>query len=123
MERLSIGVLGNPILQHSNTAFDFSLGSAFTSLCWSSHPLPDCLGPVKIGPFELDMKILLRNTKTGLLYVGPGQWTKNGPEAFDFQRTDVALDAVRDANMQSIEVLVRFENPFFDIPLTVVGSG
>ncbi len=69
------------------------------------------------------MKILLRNTQTGLLYAGPDQWTENHPEAFDFQKTDLALDAVREAKLRSIEVLVRFDDPGFEIPLTIVGSG
>jgi hypothetical protein len=69
------------------------------------------------------MKILLRNTQTGLFYVGPDHWTQNDPEAFDFEQTDLALDAVRDRNLKSIEVLVKFEDPAFEIPLTVVDAG
>ena len=69
------------------------------------------------------MKILLRSTQTGLFYVGPDQWTQNDPEAFDFEQTDVALDAVRDANLKGIEVLVKFDNPSFEIPLTIVDAG
>ena len=69
------------------------------------------------------MKILLRNTQTGLFYAGPDQWTKNHPEAFDFEQTDLALDAVRDAKLQGIELLVKFEDPCFEIPLKIVDAG
>lgn len=69
------------------------------------------------------MKILLRNTQTGLFYVGPNQWTNNDPEAFDFEQTDLALDAVRDGKLQGIEVLMKFEDPAFEIPLHIVGYG
>jgi hypothetical protein len=69
------------------------------------------------------MKILLRNTQTGLFYVAPNQWTNNHPEAFDFGQTDLALDAVRDAKLKGIELLVRFEDPSFEIPLTIVDPG
>jgi len=69
------------------------------------------------------MKILLRDTQTGLFYVGPDRWTKNDPEAFDFEQTDLALDAVRDRNLKSIEVLMKFEDPSFEIPLTIIGAG
>ena len=69
------------------------------------------------------MKILLRNTQTGLFYVGPDRWTKFDPEAFDFEQTDLALDAVRNAKLKSIEVLVKFEDPAFEIPLTIVDAG
>lgn len=69
------------------------------------------------------MKILLRNTQTGLLYAGPDQWTGNDPEAFNFEQTDLALDAVRDAKLKGVEVLMRFENPSYEIPLTIVDAG
>ena len=69
------------------------------------------------------MKILLRSTQTGLFYVGPDRWTKYDPEAFDFEQTDVALDAVRDANLKGIEVLVKFDNPSFEIPMSIVDAG
>ena len=69
------------------------------------------------------MKILLRNTQTGLFYAAPNRWTKNDPEAFDFEETNLALDAVRNAKLQSIEVLMKFEDPAFEIPLKVVGCG
>jgi hypothetical protein len=69
------------------------------------------------------MKILLRNTQTGLFYVAPNQWTRNGPEAFDFGKTDRALDTVRNAKLKGIEVLMKFEDPSFEIPLTIVDPG
>lgn len=71
----------------------------------------------------LGMKILLRNTQTGLFYVGPDRWTEFDPEAFDFEQTDLALDAVRNAKLKSIEVLVKFDDPAFEIPLTIVDAG
>lgn len=69
------------------------------------------------------MKILLRNTQTGLFYVGPDQWTKYDPEAFNFEQTDLALDAVREGKLKGIEVLVKFEDPAFEIPLSIVDAG
>jgi hypothetical protein len=69
------------------------------------------------------MKILLRSIQTGLFYAGPDQWTKNGPEAFDFEKTELALDAVREGKLESIELLMKFENPEFEIPLTIVDAG
>lgn len=69
------------------------------------------------------MKILLRSTQTGLFYAGPDRWTKFDPEAFNFEQTDLALDAVRDGNLKGIEVLVKFEDPSFEIPLTIVDAG
>jgi hypothetical protein len=69
------------------------------------------------------MKILLRNTRTGLFYAGQDRWTQNDPEAFDFEQTDLALEAVREARLQGVEVLVKFEDPAFEIPLMIVDAG
>jgi hypothetical protein len=85
--------------------------------CASSHSLVD------IAPFAIAMKILLRNTQTGLFYAAPDQWTSNHPEAYDFGKTDLALDAVRDGKLKGIELLVHFDNPAFEIPMTIVDPG
>ena len=68
------------------------------------------------------MKVLLRNTRTGMFYAGLEQWADDPAQALDFEMTDRALDAVRDAGLNSMEVLMRFEDPFFEIPLSVVGN-
>lgn len=68
------------------------------------------------------MKVLLRNTRTGMFYAGPDQWADDPTQALDFEMTDRALDAVRDAGLNSMEVLMRFEDPIFEIPLSVVGN-
>lgn len=69
------------------------------------------------------MKVLLRDPETGLFYAGPEQWTGNHEEALDFEVTDRAMDQVWEAKLQRIEVLMKFDNPSFEIPLTVVGLG
>ncbi|HEV2394815.1 MAG TPA: hypothetical protein VG146_20890 [Verrucomicrobiae bacterium] len=69
------------------------------------------------------MRILLRNTQTGLFYAGPEKWTEHDAEAVDFEKTDRALDTAWASRIASVEVLVRFEEPFFEIPLRVVGFG
>ena len=68
------------------------------------------------------MKVLLRHTRTGMFYAGPDQWANDPAQALDFQMTDRALDAVRDARLNSMEVLMQFEDPHFEIPLSVVGN-
>ncbi len=69
------------------------------------------------------MKVLLRNTHDGSFYSRPGVWTDNDIDAWDFEQTDRALDAVTALGLSAMEVLVRFENPFFEIPLKIVGVG
>jgi len=69
------------------------------------------------------MRVLLRRHETGQFYAGPGQWTTDHSEAWDFQKTDSALDAIWEAKLPEAEVVVLFDNPHFEIPLKVVGLG
>ncbi len=69
------------------------------------------------------MRVLLRNTQTGLFYAGPERWTQNDLEAVDFQRTDAAMDVVWQSQLRPIEVLMRFDEPLFEIPLQIAGFG
>jgi hypothetical protein len=69
------------------------------------------------------MNIILRNTATGLMYAGTGTWTGDHAEAVDFQQPNLALDKVEEENLQDMEVLMHFQNPPFDVPLTIVNGG
>ena len=69
------------------------------------------------------MKVLLRNTQTGLFYAGPDQWTQERSEALDFEATDRALDIVSEAKLKAMEVLMHFDDTHFEIPMTIVGVG
>ncbi len=68
------------------------------------------------------MKVLLRDTQTGLLYAGPDQWTADYAEAKDFEETDRAVDMASAAKLSGVEVLMHFENPHFEIPLQIVSA-
>ncbi len=69
----------------------------------------------------LTMKVLLRNTHTGLLYAGPDLWTQDYAEAFSFADMNSALDRVSETHLSGVEVLMHFEDPVYEIPLTIVG--
>jgi len=69
------------------------------------------------------MRVLLRHHETGQFYAGPGRWTDDDSQAWDFQKTDSALDAIWESKLPASEVLVRFDDPVFEIPLKVVGLG
>ncbi len=69
------------------------------------------------------MKVLLRNTATGQFYAGPGQWTAEHSEALDFQGPDLALDAASDSKLDTMEVVIHFEECRFDLPMKIVGTG
>jgi hypothetical protein len=69
------------------------------------------------------MKVLLRNTQTGLFYAGGDHWTGEHEQARDFENPDCALEQVSQSSLNGVEVIVHFENPGFDLPLTIYGTG
>ena len=69
------------------------------------------------------MKVLLRNTETGLFYAGAEEWTDDQYVATDFEGPDRALDQVAESNLEAVEVVIHFEDTHFDIPLTIVTTG
>jgi len=66
------------------------------------------------------MKILLRDTQTGLFYAGPNQWSEGREEARDFETPDVALDLIDESRLNAMEIVVHFDDAAFDVPLTIV---
>ena len=66
------------------------------------------------------MKILLRDTQTGLFYAGPNQWTIEQDTAQDFKTPDVALNVVDESKLNTMEIVVHFDDAAFDVPLTIV---
>jgi hypothetical protein len=69
------------------------------------------------------MKVFLRNTRTGLLYAGPDQWTNEHSQALEFEGPSFALDRVTQAKLEAVEVVIHFEKSPFDVPLKIVGLG
>lgn len=69
------------------------------------------------------MKVFLRNTQTGLFYAGPDCWTNEHAEALEFEGPNLALDLVCQSKLQTVEVVVHFEESVFDVPLRIVGTG
>jgi hypothetical protein len=66
------------------------------------------------------MKILLRDTETGLFYAGPNQWTTGQETAQDFKSPDVAFDVIDESKLNAMEIVVHFDEAAFDVPLTIV---
>jgi hypothetical protein len=69
------------------------------------------------------MKLLLHNTQTGLFYAGPKDWTEDPEQAVDLKRPDIALDVVSQAQLQAVELVMRFEESSIDFPVTIVSAG
>ncbi len=66
------------------------------------------------------MKLLLRNTQTGLLYAGPDNWTQDYAQALSFADMTSALDRVSQTRLSGVEVLMHFDDPVYEILLTIV---
>jgi len=66
------------------------------------------------------MKILLRDTQTGLFYAGQNEWTAGQDAAQDFKTPDMALDLVDESRLRAVEIVVHFDDAAFDVPLTIV---
>ena len=49
------------------------------------------------------MKVLLRDTQTGLFYAGADHWTGQHSEARDFESPDLALEQVHGSRMAGVE--------------------
>ena len=69
------------------------------------------------------MKVLLRNTRTGLYYAGSDQWTGQHGEARDFETPDLAMAQADAVGLAGVEVIAHFDNPGFDLPLTIHSAG
>jgi len=66
------------------------------------------------------MKILLRDTQTGLFYAGPNEWTTGQDAAQDFKTPDIAFDLIDESKLKAMEIVVHFDDAAFDVPLTIV---
>jgi hypothetical protein len=69
------------------------------------------------------MQVLLRNIETGLFYTGTDGWTGQHAEALTFDGPDHALDAVCEKKLQSVEVILHFGDPLYDVPIQIAGLG
>ncbi len=69
------------------------------------------------------MRVLLHNTRTGLFYAGPKDWTDDASQAVDFKRPDLALDLVSEAKLDAMELVMRFDDSAFNVPITIVSTG
>lgn len=71
------------------------------------------------------MRILLRNSKTGLYYQEPGQSTANPQEARVFGHASQAISLAYQMHLPDMEVLLTFEEAAHNIrfPLQPVSEG
>lgn len=57
------------------------------------------------------MRVLLRNTKTGLYLSKDEGWTADSNSARTFRHSAEAMDEARKTGLQEVEVLLTFDEP------------
>ncbi len=57
------------------------------------------------------MRVLLRHTRSGLLFQEPDQWTAEAGKARAFRHSAEAMDLARQKQLRHVEVLLAFEHP------------
>ncbi len=63
------------------------------------------------------MRVLLRNARIGLYYVGPRHWVGSAEAATDLQTIERAAELSRDEKFEEMEVVVLYGDPVCDFVL------
>ena len=71
------------------------------------------------------MRVILRNPFKDLYFLGPNMWTNDRSKAFDFERMEPAIDLVRRAGLNDLELVILINRATGDIhlPLDKADSG
>ena len=67
------------------------------------------------------MKILLRNIETAQ-YLSSNDWVADPAAAFDFGKTEQAIQFTREHNLQKMEIVLRYDHPVSEMVLPVAES-
>ncbi len=63
------------------------------------------------------MRVLLRDSDTGLFFRQPEQWTRKAEEAQSFRHSAEAMDLARAERVQNAEVVLTFEEGQYAVAL------
>ncbi len=72
---------------------------------------------------EYGMRVILRHTRSHLLFQGPEQWTDDPVKAQAFKHSAEAMDYARHNELKDVEVLLAFEDPQFNVSLKLPALG
>ncbi len=64
------------------------------------------------------MKIVIQNRRTRDYIGNSGAWTSKREHAFDFEKTMFAFQFCKDRHLEDVEIVLKFENQQYDIPLS-----
>jgi hypothetical protein len=63
------------------------------------------------------MRVVLRDTRTGLYLREIGHWTENLRDAQMFRHSAEAMDKARNGGLKGLEVMLVFEEPQYNVTL------
>ena len=63
----------------------------------------------------IQMRVLIRNWKTGLYFQTPDIWSNDRLLATDFEHVTIALEETIKQAMTDIEIVLAFPNPKLDV--------
>jgi hypothetical protein len=66
---------------------------------------------------QADMRVLLRQIRSGLLLQDEDRWTTDLERARGFRHSAEAMDFARKKHLKEVEVLLAFDTPRFDVGL------
>lgn len=67
----------------------------------------------------MNMRVLLRDGRTGQYYAGLQGWVENSIAAADFDKVEDATHFSRNQNLAAMEVVLHYEQPPCDLVLPV----
>ncbi len=65
------------------------------------------------------MRIFLRHLRTNLLLTEAGAWTGCADEARSFRHSAEAMDFAREEGLREVEIVLSFDAPSLEIPLSL----
>jgi len=77
-------------------------------LSWVTTPLLLCVPSATKFQTQECVSIILQHIKSGLYFQGPGTWTRQLGEAFDFGHTQRAMGFARQHRLTGVQVIVAF---------------
>jgi hypothetical protein len=66
------------------------------------------------------MRTLLRHTQTGFYFQGPGKWTDDPEEAYDFRFIDRAVGYIQTWDLAEVELVFACSDPVSITPVAFV---
>jgi len=67
------------------------------------------------------VRMLIQDRESRLYFKKPNDWTADLAEAADFKEIIAAVDAARDTGRQTLDILMSFGDPKYDVRIPATG--